>query len=201
MTQLLSRVLAPYASHWSLDFASFRPLEEQGRDLPTHKKNDLLHVDAFPTRPTHGGRILRVFTNLNPSRNREWFVSDPFQQLAGKYALQAGIQQVAARRMSGQLRRLLHRLGLTVADRSPYDRFMLRFHDFLKENAAYQETCEKVHLEFAPLATWLVFSDGVAHAALSGQYAIEQTFVVPVEALVNPEHAPIRVLENILGQT
>ena len=58
-----------------------------------------------------------------------------------------------------------------------------------------------MRLEFPPLTTWLVFTDGVAHAVLSGQYAIEQTFVVPVESLVSPEHAPIRVLESTWGQT
>jgi len=61
-----------------LDFASFRPLEEQGRDLSLHKRNDLLHVDAFPSRPTHGGRILRVFANINPSVGRVWNVGEPF---------------------------------------------------------------------------------------------------------------------------
>src|SRR6185437_1651141 len=66
VTQFISRFLAPYAGKLKLDFASFRPLEEQGRDLPLHKRNDLLHVDAFPTRPTHGARILRVFLNINP---------------------------------------------------------------------------------------------------------------------------------------
>jgi len=25
-----------------------------------------MHVDAFPGRPTHGGRILRVFANIKP---------------------------------------------------------------------------------------------------------------------------------------
>ena len=199
--EFVSRFLAPYAGHLRLDYASFRPLEEAGRDLPLHKKNDLLHVDAFPTRPTRGGRILRVFTNVNPTRNREWFVSDPFPLLAERYAVQAGIQRVAATRVGGQLKRLMRRLGLPVTDRSPYDRFMLRFHDFLKENAVYQESCKKVRLEFPPLTTWLVFTDGVAHAVLSGQYAIEQTFVVPVESLVSPEHAPIRVLESTWGQT
>ena len=49
--------LSPYKEKWNLDFASFRPLEEEGRDLPLHKRNDLLHVDAFPSRPTQGGRI------------------------------------------------------------------------------------------------------------------------------------------------
>src|SRR5438270_9827165 len=95
MTQLLSRVLAPYASHWSLDFASFRPLEEQGRDLPLHKRNDLLHVDAFPSRPTRGGRILRVFTNLNPHEPRVWETVGPFDWLANNYARAAGLEQIA----------------------------------------------------------------------------------------------------------
>src|SRR5207248_9905367 len=129
VTRFLSEFLSPYAPHWTIDFASYRPLEEAGRDLPLHKKNDLLHVDAFPSRPTRGGRILRVFTNVNPTRNREWFVSDPFAQLAERYAVQAGIQQVAATRVGGQLKRLVRRLGLPVTDRSRYDRFMLRFHD------------------------------------------------------------------------
>ena len=51
VTKFLSRFLAPYAPHWTLDFASYRPLEEKGRDLPIHKRNDLMHVDAFPSRP------------------------------------------------------------------------------------------------------------------------------------------------------
>ena len=47
--RFLTRFLAPYAGQWLLDYASFRPFEEQGRDLPLHKRNDLLHVDAFPS--------------------------------------------------------------------------------------------------------------------------------------------------------
>jgi 3-deoxy-D-manno-octulosonic acid hydroxylase-like protein len=199
-TEFISRFLVPYAGYLQLDYASFRPLEEKRRDLPLHKRNDLLHVDAFPSRPTRGGRILRVFTNVNPSRNREWLISESFRALAEKYALKAGIQPAAAPRISGPLKRLMRRFGLPVTNRSSYDRLMLRLHDFLKENTAYQETCEKERLEFPPLATWLVFTDGIAHAALSGQYAIEQTFVVPIEALVTPKHAPIRVLEAICGR-
>src|SRR5712692_9910886 len=68
-TAMLAQVLAPYVARWTLDFASYRPLEEAGRDLPLHKRNDLLHVDAFPSRPTRGGRILRIFTNINPARD------------------------------------------------------------------------------------------------------------------------------------
>ena len=41
----------------------------------------------------------------------------------------------------------------------------------------------------------------VPHAALSGQYALEQTYIVPVEALVAKDKAPINVLEAICKRT
>src|SRR5207302_8243278 len=94
VTRFLSEFLGPYAPHWTIDFASFRPLEEEGRDLPLHKKNDLLHVDAFPSRPTRGGRILRVFTNVNPNKGRVWFVTERFPALARQYAAEAGLEEV-----------------------------------------------------------------------------------------------------------
>jgi hypothetical protein len=34
---------------------------------------------------------------------------------------------------------------------------------------------------------------------LSGQYALEQTFIIPLQAMVAPQKAPIRVLEKIAG--
>jgi hypothetical protein len=42
-------------------------------------------------------------------------------------------------------------------------------------------------------------SDMVSHAVLSGQFALEQTFIVSKHALVLPEKAPVRVLEQIAG--
>ena len=199
--QFLARFLLPYAGRWSLDFASFRPLEEEGRQLPLHKRNDLLHVDAFPSRPTRGSRILRVFTNLHPTKARVWLTTDRFGELAKRFAFEAGLPQLAGG--GSFLRRKLLRLGRALGfpggDRSPYDRFMLRFHDYLKENSAFQADCPKYKLEFPPLATWLVFSDGVPHAVVSGQFALEQTVLVHPSALVAPQHAPIRVLESLCG--
>ena len=199
---LLSNVLAPYAAHWALDFASFRPEEEKGRDLSTHKRNDLLHVDAFPTRPTRGGRILRCFTNINPTRSRNWLTTDRFPELAQRFAKAAGLDEIAK---SGDSRgsfvnTLKRAVGLKVVERSPYDKFMLRFHDYLKENTEFQQTCNKIHIAFPPMATWMCYTDSVPHAVLSGQYALEQTFIIPVKALVRPEKSPIRVLEKLAGR-
>ena len=71
----LSRFLLPYAGQCQLDYTSFRAVEEQGRPARLHARNDLLHVDSFPTRPTNGARILRFFTNINAARNRVWLTS------------------------------------------------------------------------------------------------------------------------------
>jgi len=198
--EFASKFLSPYAGKWILDFSSFRPLEEEGRDLPLHKRNDLLHVDAFPTRPTRGGRILRIFTNLNPSRARIWNTTDKFDSLSRQYADAAGLRKIANESVfSRTVQSWGQKLGLRGMGRTPYDMFMLRFHDYLKENSKFQADCPKIRLEFPPLATWLVFTDGVPHSVLSGQYAIEQTFLIPPEALVAPQYAPYRILESLAG--
>lgn len=199
--EFVESFLAPYAGRFEVDYASFRPLEEEGRDLSLHKRNDLLHVDAFPSRPTRGGRILRVFTNVNPAQDRVWVVAERFPELASRFARDAGLPKYVNPSAWSGIKRGLGRVGLPVPDRAPYDEFMLHFHDWLKENSDFQSAKEgKERVSFPPLATWLVYTDGVPHAALSGQFAMEQTFIVPVEALVAPEVAPIRVLEKLAGR-
>jgi hypothetical protein len=197
--------LRPYARGWRLDFASFRSLEEQGRDLPWKARGDLLHVDAFPTRPMNGDRILRIFTNINPRQSRVWLTGEPFDRLAERFAAPAGLARAAAAARSPwrSLRRLGIRLGaaagLPLADHSPYDRFMLGFHDYLKGNAAFQQSCPRSRWEFPPGSTWLVFTDMVPHAVLAGRFALEQTFIVSRRDLVRPEKAPVHILEALSG--
>jgi len=96
---------------------------------------------------------------------------------------------------------VLKAVGVRGADRSAYDQFMLRFHDYLKESTDYQQKWEKTQLEFPPFSTWMCFTDYVPHAALSGQYALEQTFIVPMKGMVVPQKSPVRVLEALCGQT
>jgi len=197
----VEQFLAPYAGKFQMDYTSFRPLEEEGRDLPLHKRNDLLHVDAFPSRPTRGGRILRVFTNVNPAKDRVWMIGKRFPELAERFAEAAGVKKFAGGSGLRGLKKGLSRIGLPIPDRAPYDEFMLHFHDWLKENSDFQAAKDgKEQIQFPPMATWLVYTDGVPHAALSGQFAMEQTFIIPVEALVSPEVSPIRVLEGLVGR-
>jgi len=199
ITGFVNRYLAPYAGKFKLDYASYRPLEEQGRDLPLHKRNDLLHVDAFPTRPTKGARILRTFVNINPSASRVWNVGEPFHEffpkVAGTHRLNPPHRGALGAAMAG----LASKMGLPVADRSRYDEYMLYLHDWLKESDDFQKNSTKFELQFPPGCFWMVYTDGVPHAVMSGQFALEQTFIIPAEALVSPEAAPVRVLEATTG--
>jgi hypothetical protein len=195
VTAFIAQFLAPYAGKMRLDFASFRPLEEQGRDLPLHKRNDLLHVDAFPSRPTHGARILRAFANINPSVGRVWNVGEPFHEFLPKLG-QVKKTAGSSGGFGRALARMAGKIGLPVPDRSPYDEYMLYLHDWLKENSDFQQNSPKQQLIFPAGSAWMVYTDGVPHAAMSGQYALEQTFIIPREALVTPQVAPFHVLEE-----
>jgi 3-deoxy-D-manno-oct-2-ulosonic acid (Kdo) hydroxylase len=206
VVRFASELLPQYATSWKLDYASFRPLEEDGRDLPLNKRNDLLHTDAFPSRPTNGDLILRVFTNIHPSKTRNWVTTDPFSVLAEKYAQEAGLDKIVASSSSaggkllGQSARLLKGMGVPVVPRSAYDRFMLHFHEYLKRNEDFQQNCTKYRFDFPPGSTWLTFTDVVPHSVQSGQHALEQTFIVARNSLAHPENAPIGVLERLCGR-
>ena len=205
-TKTLSELLLPYQQRWKLDYASYRPLEEENRDLSLHKRNDLLHTDAFPSRPTNGDRILRFFTNINPAEPRKWMTTTPFDTLAEQFAGKSGgcplpkplSKSAFAAGILGA-KKVLAAAGIPVTPRSPYDRFMLRFHNFLKENTAFQKDCVKEYADFPPNTCWMVYTDSVGHAVLSGRYALEQTYIVSKDAMVTPEKAPIRVLEKMVG--
>ena len=203
VTAFLSGFLTPYERRWKLDYASFRPQEEKGRDLPLRRRNDLLHTDAFPTRPTHGARILRFFNNVHPTRTRDWLVSDPFRAIATKYAPAEIPLPHPDSGLGRALKSFATGIGLGAAapalKRSPYDDFMMRFHNFLKENRDFQSSCAKYDYQFPPGSSWMVYTDMVPHAVLSGQYALEQTFLVAREAMVAPQHAPLTVLEELSG--
>ncbi len=197
----MASFLGRYATAWKTDYASFRPIEEQGRRVSLHSRNDLLHFDSFPTRPSHGDRLLRIFVNIHPERSRVWLTSDHFEALAGQFAGKLGLTRTPSLLDAWKRTtvKVAARLGLPVIDRPPYDAFMLKFHHTMKEDAVFQESCRKDRWEFPAGSAWIVFTDGASHACLSGQYALEQTFLINRASLAFPDLAPISILERIAG--
>ncbi len=77
---------------------------------------------------------------------------------------------------------------------------MLGLHDCAKADLDYQRRCAQEIVHFRPGTTWICFSDQVMHAAMSGQYMLEQTIHLPVSALYDPSRSPLAVLERLTGR-
>ncbi|MEJ0026491.1 MAG: Kdo hydroxylase family protein [Rhizomicrobium sp.] len=173
---------------------SYRPVEIAGRTYSPLSDDKRLHVDAFPTRPQRGRRILRVFSNIHPMGGaRVWHVGEKFEDVARKYA-------AAARKPLPLEPWLFELLGVTRGRRSAYDYLMLGLHDGAKLDPDYQKNAPQVEFAFPAGTSWMCFTDQAMHAALSGQFALEQTFHLPIAALAHPERAPLKVLERMTGR-
>ncbi len=192
-TRFLEMLLPQYAGRLERAPTSYRPVEIEGRPASVIHDDTRLHVDAFPSRPMRGRRIMRLFTNVNPSgQPRVWHVGEPFEDMARKLGdrAQEGSRLHAA---------LLSAIGVTKGPRSAYDSVMLGLHDGAKRDDVYQKSSAQIEVPFPSGATWICFTDQVMHAALAGQYVLEQTFHLDVDAMARPELSPLKVLERLRG--
>lgn len=194
-TSLVQDLLPGYAGSLERGRTSFRPLEIAGRDYSPRHDDRRLHVDAFPSRPMRGRRILRLFSNVaTDGAARRWQVGEPFPDFARRFVGRIGMP------LPGSAW-LLAQCGITKGRRSAYDHVMLQLHDRGKLDADYQTNALKFDLAFPAGSTWLCFTDQALHAALSGHAALEQTFYLPVAALSEPATSPLRVLEGLMGRS
>lgn len=194
---LLTTLLPDYADACHNPACTLRlhQVAEWRANASWRKDDSRLHVDAFPSRPNHGERILRIFTNINPHGiNRSWRIGAPFPEQAEHFLPRL-------KRYSPWTCGWLNVLGITKTRRSHYDHLMLQLHDAMKSDADYQRDGAQAAMDFPPGSTWICFSDQTAHAAMAGQFLLEQTFLLPVSAMRNPQRAPLRVLESMVGKT
>jgi hypothetical protein len=173
---------------------SYRPVQVKGRSYSKISDDRLLHVDAFPSRPMQGRRILRFFANVAPDSPRNWEVGAPFEQFALEFLPRVGPH------LPGKSW-LYEKLGVTRGRRSLYDEMMLSLHDTAKRDSYFQANSPHQAVAFAPGSCWLVFTDQVLHAALGGEFALEQTFHLDIDQMARPERAPVKVLERLSGKT
>jgi len=190
----IEALLPRYRGFLSMGRTSFRPAEIAGRTTSSLKDDTRLHVDAFSATPNQGNRILRIFCNINPHGvSRLWQTGEPFQKVVEQFI-------PLLRPPLWGSRKALALLKMTKSYRTLYDHYMLQLHDTMKMNRTYQDTVQKKSLSFAAGSTWVVMTDSVSHAALSGQYVLEQTFYLPPERMLNPEKSPLFILEQALNK-
>jgi hypothetical protein len=190
----VARACPEYAPHLLRRRTSFRPVEIAGRASSWRKDDTRLHIDAFPATPVQGRRILRVFANVNPEgRPRSWRIGDGFDEVGRYFAPKLRMPFSGAAVALALLR-------ITKTRRSPYDALMLQLHDRMKEDAAYQRSAPQTDVDFPAGSAWMAFTDAVSHAAMAGQYQLEQTFLLPVEAMLDRQQSPLRILERLKGR-
>lgn len=196
-TSWLGQTLPRYAQAWQPDRASLRTEEEATRKLRLTARNDLLHFDAFPSRPTRGHRILRLYVNINPTDDRVWMTSDTFKKVLQQYGTKVGLPGTHNNTILRKLGQgLLSLFQPSAGERTEYDEFMLRLHHFLKSNDSFQERAARKLWHFKPGAAWLLFSDTISHAELRGQFALEHSYFVAPPTLALPDESPPSLLER-----
>ncbi|MDF1655511.1 MAG: Kdo hydroxylase family protein [Coxiellaceae bacterium] len=174
---------------------SYRPAKVEGRQADSYRKDDsLLHVDAFPSTPMQDLRILRFFANINPNNQaRTWRVGEPFEQLAQHFI--ADIHPPTPG--TGKLMQWLH---LTRKYRTRYDHYMLKLHNKMKADKNYQQQVPQSTIELPANSCWMVFTDSVSHAAMAGQFCLEQTFYLPIKAMKDSKQSPQHILQQQLNR-
>ena len=192
-TRLVNTLFPKYREHLQPAPTSLRPVGVSSRKQSWRADDRRLHVDAFPSRPNRGERILRVFSNINAhGQPRVWRIGEPFGDVARRFL-------PVARRYSPLQARLLRSLRVTKSLRSEYDHLMLQLHDLMKFDARYQAEAPQETMGFPPGSTWVCFSDQTVHAAMSGQHLIERTFHLPVSSQYNPQASPLAILTRLAG--
>src|SRR5262249_20884452 len=125
---------------------------------------------------------------------------DPFAKLLVRFGVAAGLPDRHGTPLMERLQQGVVRLFRPGRpQRSAYDSFMLRFHDYLKANDDFQEIGPKRFWTFPPGSTWLAMTDTASHAVLRGRYALEHSYFIPPSALALPEESPPSLLERMCG--
>ncbi|MDB5732896.1 MAG: hypothetical protein JWQ03_2791, partial [Variovorax sp.] len=193
--RLIHSLLPRYTAALRMAPTSFRPVQVETRAQSWRADDKRLHIDAFPSRPNYGERILRVFTNVNPEgAPRVWRVGEPFEDIARRFLPRA---KPYARWQA----RCLRALRVTKSFRSDYDHLMLQLHDGMKSDLDYQRNSPQQSVPFAAGSVWVCFSDQTSHAVMSGQYMLEQTLHLPPEKQYDPSASPLAILGRLTGRT
>jgi len=197
VAEYLEKNMPDLSAGWILGTTSFRAVEEGGRDLKPRSNSEIVPIDAGAYGVTNGNRILRFFVNINPDRDRVWGTKGSFRSLFDRYdALSTAAggkgnritvdKTFTDRCFSGLVKSLSKFYPLAkVFDSSPYDRAMRRIHNYMKESLDFREDQREYReIRYPPFSAWSMFTDGISHPVVSGQYALITTAIIPLAFIV-----------------
>lgn len=205
----LQRVMPRLCEGWTVGKTSFRPIQERGRNLKPHASNELVHIDAGAYGATNGDRILRFFVNVNEHEDRVWASKGPIEDVLDRHGIAAGLLDQAgrlqvkidkspadhARSLAVNALSQLNPLA-NALDSSPYDRAMRLLHNYMKDSEEFKSDKRGYEeIRFPPGSAWMVFTDSVSHASLSGQFALVTTIVIRRAALRQRQFSPYDLLK------
>ena len=191
--RLLDDLAPRYKEHLRRGSVSFRPSKVETRVQSWRADDKRLHVDAFPSRPNRGERLLRVFTNVNRDGvPRVWRVGEPFEDVARRFLPR--VKPYVAWQA-----RALEALHVTKSLRSEYDHLMLQLHDAMKADLDYQKSAPQVTFDFPPGCAWVCFSDQASHGVMSGQYMMEYTAQLAPAQQYDQGASPLGILTRLRG--
>jgi len=154
-----------------------------------------LHIDSSYGYPTQGRSMLRVFTNINPvDRLRIWQLGEPFEPFVQRFLPDVHVSGPS------WFSSLLARLGIVDGVKTKYDQYIAALRALGMRDKEYQASAPRKLMEFPAGSSWIAITDLVLHGAISGQHSLDQTFYLPVEAMNDPSHSPLRILERLTGE-
>lgn len=185
--EMITQLFPDYQGALDCNRVTYRP-------IPRNKIQSL-HIDSSYGYPTQGRGMLRIFSNIHPTIGpRLWQVGEPFESFVRRFlpSVHLGWQS--------WMSSILAHLGIGDGIKTKYDHYMAAIRARGMHDREYQKTAPRQIMEFPPGSSWIALTDLVVHGAVSGQHSLDQTFYLPVEAMSDPSHSSLRILERLTGE-
>ena len=187
-----------YSSSLISSLVSFVPsLEKAPKDLPL-----LLH--HFNYHPVNGDRVLTFCINIDIKKPFHIVTSKVvFESMAKKAVLQYQFplpsrrEKTLKEKIGNKMRALSEKMGFNLSPTSPYDTFMFRLYKFLEGKKDFQSEADIMKNPIKSRQSCMFFADSVPHYFESDCSHLIFSFYLPRYSLLNPEKAPISILERM----
>lgn len=154
------------------DRVTWRPYELATTARRWNARDDLFHLDSFPSRPAKGRRILRLFYNASATDNIIWSHTFNLDNYIKSY-LSIGPDFLSGNRSD------------TFSDN-----LMAQIHDQMKRQEDFQEKTPRVLHTFAPGEAWVALTDTCLHSYLRGDWLMDVSWFVSAPWLIQSYWSP-----------